>query len=127
MYPEPKIVMTEEEYEKYLFGKCAENDNIPTEIPVKTTIGKTLLGLLCPQLTYAVDHDAIPLLQGYAQDVCPVDCGKYWSREHIEIMLDRGPHRPANRKNAVQKLRQETEDKVKHKYVIIVKWGDIKN
>ena len=72
-------------------------------------------------------HDAIPLLQGYAQDGFPVNCGGDWSRENIELMLERGPHRSANRKKAVRQLCQETEDKVKHKYAILVKWGDIKN
>ena len=103
------------------------NDNIPSEIPVQETIGKSLLGLMCPQLLYAVHHDTIPLLQGYAQDKCPVDCGKDWSREHIDLMPERGPHRSANGKRAVCQLRQETEDKVKHKYAIILKWCDIKN
>ena len=80
-----------------------------------------------PQLPYAVHHDAIPLMKGYAQDGCPLDCGKYWSCENIEVMPKRGPHRSANRKKAVRQLRQETEDKAKHKYAIIVKWGYKKN
>ena len=42
-------------------------------------------------------------------------------------MPERGPHRSANRKKAVRQLRQETEDKAKHKYAIIVKWGYKKN
>ena len=74
-----------------------------------------------------MDHDAIPLLKGYAQDGRPLDCGKDWSRKNIELMLEREPHWSANGKNAVCQLRQETEDKVKHKYARIVKWGDIKN
>ena len=91
------------------------------------TIGKYLMGLMYPQLPYAVHHDAIHLLQGYAQYVCPVDCWKYLLREHIEIMLERGPNWSANGKKAVCQLRQETQDKVKHKYEMISKWGDIKN
>ena len=42
-------------------------------------------------------------------------------------MLKRGPHWSANREKSVRQLHQETEDKVNHKYKIIVKWGDIKN
>ena len=72
-------------------------------------------------------HDAIPLLKGYAQDGFQVEFGKEWSHEHIELMLERGPHQLANGKKAMRQLRQETEDKVKHKHAIIVKWGDIKN
>ena len=56
-----------------------------------------------------------------------MDCGKDWSREDIEIMLKRGPHWQSNGKKAVRQIHQDTEDKVKHKYEIIVKWGDTKN
>ena len=84
-------------------------------------MGKSLLGLMCPQLTYELHYDSIPLLQGYAQDGCLVDCGEDWLREHIEIMIKRGPHRSSNRKYSVRQLSQEAEDKVKHKYEIIVK------
>ena len=54
-------------------------------------------------------------------------CGEDWSRKHNELMLERGLHRLANGKNSVCQLCQETDDKVKYKYAIIVKWGDIKN
>ena len=81
---------------------------------------------MCPQLPYTVDHDAIPLLQGYARYGCPVDCGADWTAEHIELMLERGPHRSATGKAAVRQLRKETEDKIKHNYARVVKWGDIK-
>ena len=69
--------MTPEEYNFYLSAQLCNNQCIPTEILVKETIGKSRLGLMCPQLPYAVDRDAIPLLQGYADDGCPVDCGYY--------------------------------------------------
>ena len=45
----------------------------------------------------------------------------------MDLMLERGPHRSANGKKAVRQLLQETEDKVKHQYARVVKWGDIKN
>ena len=56
-----------------------------------------------------------------------MDFGEDWSREHIDIMIERGPHQSANGEKSVRQLRQETEYKVKHKYARIVKWGDIKN
>ena len=82
---------------------------------------------MCPQLPYAVDHDAILLLQGYSNNGCPVDCGKDWTAEHIELMLERGLRCSATGKKAVRQLRQETEDKIKHNYSRVEKWGDIKN
>ena len=100
---------------------------IPDEIPVKETIGKSLLVLMCPQIPYAKDHEAIPLLHGYAEDGCPVGCCEYWTRDHIKLVLKRGPHRSTLGKKAVRQLRKETDNKVTHKYAMIVKWGDIKN
>lgn len=123
----PKIDMTEEEYNSYLQKNLQHNTNFPVELPVRQTIGKSMLGLMDPQLPYACDHDAIPLLKGYAEDGCPVQCGPDWTREHIELMLHRGPHRSALAKKAVCQLRQETNDKVKHQYARVVRWGDIKN
>ena len=41
-------------------------------------------------------------------------------------MLERGPHWSATGKAAVWQLRKETEDKIKHNYARVVKWGDIK-
>ena len=69
-----------------------------------------------PQLPYARDHEVIPLLKGYAQDGCPLECGVDWTRQHIEIMLKRGPHKSALVKKAVRQLRQKTNDKIVHKY-----------
>ena len=42
-------------------------------------------------------------------------------------MIECGPHCLANCKKAVRQLRHETEDKVKHKYARVERWGDIKN
>ena len=119
--------MTPKEYDSYLAAHICNNQFIPTEIPVKETIGKSHLGLMCPQVPFAVDHDAIPLLQGYEENGCPFDCGEDWSADHIELMLERGPHRSPTGEKPVWQLRQETEDKVTHNYSRVVKWGDIKN
>ena len=96
--------MTPEEYDSYLAAQLQKSECIPTEIPVKETIGKSHLGLMCPQLPYAVDHDAIPLLQGYANDGFPVDCAKDWTAEHIELMLERGPRCSDTGEKAVRQL-----------------------
>ena len=42
-------------------------------------------------------------------------------------MLQRGPHRSSLAKKALRQLRQETVDKIMHKYARVVKWGDIKD
>ena len=82
---------------------------------------------MCPNPLYAEDHDAIPFLQGYACDGCPVD-GRYdWSRQHIDLIIQRGPHLLDLNKKARRQLRQETADKITHKYARMVKWGYIKD
>ena len=98
--PAPKVAMTPKEYDSYLAAHICNNQFIPTEIPVKETIGKSHLGLMCPQVPFAVDHDAIPLLQGYEENGCPFDCGEAWSADHIELMLERVPRCSATRENS---------------------------
>ena len=96
--------MTKEEYDTYVQTSLANNTDIPDEVLVKETIGKCVLGLMNPQPPYVRNHDAIPLLQAYAQDGCPVDFGKDWTKEHIELTLPQGPHRSALEKAAVRQL-----------------------
>ena len=107
--------------------RLKNSDTIPAKFPVRETIGKLLLGLMCPNPPYAKYHNAIPLLQGYAHDGCPVDYREDCSREHIDMMLQRGQYRSAISKKAGCKLRQDTADKITHKYARVVKWGDIKD
>ena len=82
-----KVDMTEEDYATYVHTSLKNNTDIPDELPAKPAIGKCVLGLMEPQLTYARDHDAIPLLKGYVQDGCPVECGEDWTREHIDGLV----------------------------------------
>ena len=63
-----KLDMTTEEYNSYLNTKLKNSDTIPSKFPVRKTIGKLLLCLMCPNPSYVEDHEAIPLLQGYARD-----------------------------------------------------------
>ena len=59
---------------------------------------------MCPQLPYVLYHDAIPILNGYDNDGCPVDCGDNRSQDHIKLMLKRGPHQSAMGKKAMHQL-----------------------
>ena len=74
--PPTKIAMSPAEYDTYLVNKLNTDQTLSTKVPVKQTVGKSQLGLMCPQPPYATGHDAIPLLQGYAENGCPVDCGE---------------------------------------------------
>ena len=120
-----KQAMGPAEYERYMEEQMRLAQDIPSEVPVKASIGK--LGLMWPQPPYGVGHDAIPLLNLYAKNGCPVDCGPDWSREKIELLLKQGPHRSALAKKATIQLCAETHKKIKHGYTRVVRWGDIKN
>ena len=63
----------------------------------------------------------------YAAHGCPVDCGEDWTKEHIELMLRRGPHTSARSKNAISALQEESYEKVRNGYAKIVRYGGIKH
>ena len=123
----PKLDTTTEEYNSYLNTRLKNSDTIPSKLPVRETIVKLLMGLMCPNPPYAKDHDAITLLQGYTHDGCPMDCVEDWLQEHLELMLQRVPHQSDLDKKDRRQLRQETVDKITQKYARVVKWGDIKD
>ena len=113
--------MTTEEYESYLKAELKNSDTILSKFPVRETIGKSLLVLMCPNPLYAEDHEAITLLHGYGRDGCQVDCRDEWSREHIDLMLQNGLHLSDLAKKAGIQLFQDTTDKIMHKYEHMVK------
>ena len=119
-----KIDMTPNE-QKIFFEQELNNDqNFPSEVPIKEKIGK--YGLMWPQ-NHANDHDAFPLLNGYANDGCPVDCGKDWTIYQIEELIKKGPHKSAKSKQATKQLRNETNEKIKFGYARVMKWKDLKS
>ena len=113
--------------EKIKNESVAFNDPIlfPPELPIKEAVGKSKL--MCPQKPYAQDHNAIPLLNAYAAEGCPVDCGDDWTMQQVELLLKKGPHQSAKCKNAIKQLRAETTDKIEHGYARVVRWEDIKH
>ena len=116
--------MTPTQHEADVKSSLHSNTDFPPEIPVVETIGK--LGLMWPR-NHAMQHNATPLLNTYAQTGCPVDCGPDWSVDHLELLLRRGPHISAKQKIAAKQLQLETNEKIKHGYARIVKWGSIKD
>jgi len=121
----PTSALTPVEEHTKIMAQIQALDSIPDEIPVKQTIGKS--DLMRPNPPYGVSHNAIPLLEGYANDGCPVQCGPPWSRDTVELLLKRGPHRSALKRKAIIQLRAETEEKINNGYARVVKWEDIKN
>ena len=113
--------MTKKESKLDLEKALKDTSLFPPEIPARIAVGKC--PLMCPQQPYAKDHPAIPLLNAYAKDGCPVDCGPKWSIEKVKLLLTRGPHISAKSKLATQQLQAETFDKINHGYARVVTWG----
>lgn len=88
---------------------------------VRTKIGKTMY----PR-TYALEHPASSLLEHYAENGCPVDCGQDWPVEWIEEALRRGPHISAKNPLAIEALRKETLEKIENGYARMIKWKELK-
>eukprot|EP00957_Ditylum_brightwellii_P143716 10949292-Ditylum_brightwellii.AAC.1 len=72
--PAQDIAMSPEEQAHNAMETLDQDKAIPSEIPYKHTIGKTM-GLMWPQ-TFALNHPAVGLLQQYVVFGCPVDCGE---------------------------------------------------
>ena len=95
---------------------------IPSDLPIKERIGKK--GLMWP-CTYAINHPAAPLLQTYALNGSPVDCGDPWTRDRIEAAIAHGLHRSARTPATRQALRDETHNKIQQGFAKVIKYKDI--
>ena len=60
-------------------------------------------GLMCPWMR-ALDHPAAPLLKEYASQGCPVDVGKNWTAEELEVAVEKGPHSSALEPDAIEQM-----------------------
>ena len=74
----------------------------------------------------ALEHPASEMLLNYADEGCPVDCGKNWTHEHIEAALLHGPHKSATSLE-VMVLQEETASKVDAGFAQVVRYGDIRD
>ena len=74
----------------------------------------------------ARDHPAAKLLDSYATNGCPVDCGPDWSRIQIEDALKYGAHPSAQAPEALACLVEETKTKVEEGFAKVVTYRDIK-
>ena len=73
----------------------------------------------------ALLHPAGPLLLQYAQDGCPVDVGRPWSKEEILTAAKRGPHKSALEPDAITMMHAEVQDKVKEGFAEVVYLDEI--
>ena len=78
-------------------------------------------GLMNPFGPALLDHPAALLLSEYT------NCGPKWTREQIDEALDYGAHPSARKREALECLIKEAEEKEKEGFVHILRWGDIKD
>ena len=120
-----KVAMTSEEQDAAIRTAFYNEDTMPREKELKTAIGK-IRSLVLPRME-ALEHAAAALIQAYAKDGCPTDCGPNWTREHIEAAIKKGPHSSATEFEALKALHEETKEKVKNGYAKVIRYGDIIN
>ena len=117
------IAMTKEQQDAAIREALHNDDTMPREQELKDAIGK-LIGLVLPR-DEARQHAAQRLLDFYATDGCPTDCGPDWTKSHIEAAILKGPHSSAHDPEALKALHLETTDKVTNGYAKVIRYGDI--
>ena len=121
--PNP-LALTSKQQDAAIRQAFYNEDTLPQDNFHKNARGK-FAKLMNPQ-TNAMNHPATDLLQHYADNGCPVDCGKDWSREHIETLLQKGPHKSSTSQEAVDAFNTELKEKIRNGYSKVVRYGDIK-
>ena len=120
-----RLAMTPEEQDAEIRQAIYNDDTMPKETDLQDAIGK-IAHLVVPRKE-ALTHKAAPLIQSYATDGCPANCGPNWKQEHIEAAILKGPHSSATDPQALIALHEETAEKVKNGYATVVRYGDIKD
>ena len=123
--PQCAYAMTTEEQNAAIRVAFYNDETMPQEKELETAIGK-IKKLVQPRKE-ALKHEAASLIDSYATEGCPADCGPDWTRDHIEAALLKGPHSSATKDDALRALVAETKEKVKNGYARILRYGDIKH
>ena len=55
-----------------------------------------------------------------------MDCGEYWTVEHIDPELWQAPHTSADAGDAMKALHKETREKVANRYTKVIRYGELK-
>ena len=55
-----------------------------------------------------VYHEKSTLINAYLKEGCPADCGEYWTVDHIEAELQRGPYPSDEAEEAIKSLHDDT-------------------
>ena len=120
--PSNKLAMTPDEVNMAIDEAIDKEEAIPTQLPIKDEIGKTMI-----PSGFALSHPAAEMIGKWGRQGCPVNCGPDWSHDHIVAALQRGPHKSATSNEAIQALQAETEEKIKAGYARVVLWKDLKH
>ncbi len=124
--PTALLSMTPEEEQAVVREALQKDENLPKQSDLADAIGKknAIPSLVRPR-TYAENHPAFDFINHYANNGCPVDCGKDWTLDEIKAAIRRGAHPSADSREALEALHEETASKVKNKYSRVVRFGDL--
>ena len=81
---------------------------------------------MCPS-GISLKHPMASLLLEYAKNGYQVDCGKNWTKEHIEAAVKRGPHIHKDNKEAAEYAWAEAIQRENNGFCRIHKWDDVKH
>ena len=81
---------------------------------------------MCPS-RQALGHPAATLLQEYSELGCPVRTGKPWTKEMMWEAVERGPHKSALSKEAMEHFAAEAKMKVESGQAKLIYWDTIKD
>ena len=87
---------------------------------------ETYRNQMCPR-GLALEHPAADTLLQYATKGCPTNTGKPWTRQQMEIAIERGPHVSALVPDAMAQLDSEVAEKVSNGQARVVNWNDIRH
>lgn len=85
-------------------------------------VGKSLMR----PMALAELHPFAPKLHEWERGV-PVDCGQPWTKEAINLALEKGPHRSALDEEAIRLVHEDVAYQVEAGFSQLVYWDDIKD
>ena len=94
--------------------------------PTQSEFPTKIHGLMFPR-NDVLKHPAARMLLKWATDGCPVDCGKPWSIERIQVAIDKVTHLSVQSKEVATACRNEALEQVKDGCAKLIKWEDIKH
>ncbi len=118
-----------EAHRKRRAGPSALDPVTSEQTPMKKHKGKSnskVMSLLQVSALAVLSHPFGSELASWDKGVA-VDCGAEWSREAIDLAIERGPHPTAKEADAIALVHEDIEYQVKAGFTEVVCWDEIKD